>query len=402
MPSVEISPHTLKGYRFLGALKKNAFFEPTILRSPQLGEKIHIVDENNNSVACDSFVKFSPEAIELFPGSYISPLSFQRALEGTPQSLKIDGMIGNGVGTMEQPTYAYQSPSGEFKVTILHGATNEKAIQLARIAKESEKTGFSNENRATYQQTVADMIQPALKTTQNLNGSLRIHDDCLASTVSIAGYLADLKKHNSELLKEGVNIIIDGPATAQGILFLKRFAEINKIKLILTASFLAFGLTEGVLNEKNNTRAHANYITLPDELFKLLPKTTQDKYRQFSEDKDRGVVGDMGEAGKGILLMEMALLRDRSTIDADLCPWNNTRTDSHSPQNDSTAKVKTDEFNSIKRKTNVYFPRGGYICYAYDKTYYPQMFDSANTHMIGATRLWSPEDGYGVAYGVEK
>lgn len=401
----EISAHTLKGMQFLGALKKDGFFQSHIVRDLGRGGKIHVEDEYGHSVECDSFVSFSPEAIDLFPGSYISPLSFQRALEGTPKSLKMDEMVGSGMGTVEQPIYEYKSLTGEFGVTILHGATNDRAIQLARIAKESDSTGFSAENRVMYQQAVADMIQPALERAHDLTGSLRIHDDCLASTVSIVGYLADLKKHNSDLLKEGVDIIIDGPATAQGILFLKRFAEINKIKLSITASFLAFGLTEGEISAENKTRKHANYITLPDELFKILPLTTRSRYEEFSpNDKDRAVVGDMGEASKGILPKEMAALRDRLIIDGgdELCPWNDTRTDSHTPQNSPEAIVQTDIHDSSKKKTNVYFPRGGYICYSYDKTYAHEMFASANTLMVGATRLWSPIDGYGVAYGVKK
>lgn len=395
-----LSRATMKGFEFLGSLKNNEFVMPHIVRNPIWGSRIHINDENGVPVECDSFVSFSPEAIHAFPGSYIPPLLFQRSLEGKTEakSHKVSDMVGDTMGSIEKPTYSYQSEL--FDVTILHGATNHRAIQLARIAKE----GFSPENRALYQQAVADMIEPAIKVTNTLKGSLRIHDDCLASTVSVAGYIADLKEHNSQLLRDGVDIIIDGPATAQGILFLKKFAEVNNIKITITASFLAFGLTEGTL-KPNGTREHANYITLPDELFNRLPEETQKRYYEFSPyDRDRAVVGDMGNAGEGIPQEIIASMIHTSgeSLDDSFCRWNDDRTDSHHPKNGEVARVKIDPYDSTKKKTIVYFPRGGYICYAYDKTFQPEMFNSANTQMIGATRLWSPQNGYGVAYGVRK
>jgi len=396
-----LSRATLKGSEFLGSLRKDSFVQPKIIRN-EGGRQIQVQDENGGTVVCDSFVSFSQEAIHAFPGSYIPPLTFQRTLEGQAniQAFKFDEMTGSGMGTMENPAYSYKSPTEQFGVTILHGATNEKAIQLARIAKE----GFTPENRALYQQAVADMIKPALKEVRNLKGSLIIHDDCLASTVSVAGYIADLKKHNSELLKDGVDIIIDGPATAQGILFLKKFAEVNNIKISVTASFLAFGLTEGTL-KTNGTREHANYITFPDELFAQLPINTQKKYLEFDPvGKDRAVVGDMGNAGEGISqeVIENMILRGGGELDETFCAWNKNRTDPHHPKNGASAIVLTDQWDPSKKKTIMYFPRGGYICFAYDQTLNREMFDSVNTLMMGATRLWSPDDGYGVAYGVKK
>jgi hypothetical protein len=399
MPVTEMTPATKKGQEFLTSLKKDSFVKPTIVRDSTPGIKTTIIDENNEMIECDSFVSFSPEAIDSFPGSYIAPLTFQRTLEGQiPQeSLKFDEMVGNRFGTMGEPTYSYSSK--QFNVTILHGATNDKAIQLARIAKE----GFTPENRAYYQQAVADMIKPAIQDSSKRKGSLIIHDDCLASTVSVAGYIADLKEHNSTLLENGVDIIIDGPATAQGILFLQKFAEVNNIKISITASFLAFGLTEG--NKKaNGTREHANYITLPEELFGYLPVTAQKKYEEFSpHDKDRAVVGDMGNAGEGIPqeILDSMFQMGAGELDSTFCEWNDTRTDPHHPKN-SGRKVELDKWDPSKRKTITYFPRGGYICYAYDKTFNAEQFMDANTLMIGATRLWSPKNGYGVAYGVKK
>jgi hypothetical protein len=391
----------VKGERFISLVKKNEFVTPTIVKDPTPRQRMPIRDETGGEVICDSFVSFSHEAMEAFPGSYISPERFQQELEGplfeTPQ---FDRIMGSDFGSVSRPTYEYNPKDSSFSLAILHGATNDKAINLARIAKE----GFTSENRALYQQNVADMIKPALVDISRNKGSLRIHDDCLASTVSIAGYLASLIDQKSELLKGGIDIIIDGPATAQGILFLKKFAEVNNITLSLTASFLAFGLTEGEeVSGRKGVRKHANYITLPDELFNRLPLKTRQKYFDFSaNDNDRAVVGDMGNASLGIVREYMDLLIQQQGLPSDFCAWNDGRTDPHHDGNSPKAKVQLEVHDTSKRKTNVYFPRGGYISYAYDKTFNPQMFDEANTLMIGATRLWSPEHGYGVAYGVEK
>jgi len=46
-------------------------------------------------------------------------------------------------------------------------------------------------------------------------------------------------------------------------------------------------LTEGVL-KGNGTREHANYITLPDELFDVLPPEIQKKYQELAQMKKTG------------------------------------------------------------------------------------------------------------------
>lgn len=391
----------MKGEIFLGLVRKNDFVTPTIVRDPIPKKRIPIADETGGIVMCDSFVRFSHEAIEAFPGSYISPEKFQQELEGSLyKESKFESIMGSEYGTISNPTFEYRPDDGNFNLVVLHGSTNDKAISLARIAKQ----GFTSENRAVYQQNVADMISPAIKDTSRNRGTLLIHDDCLASTVSIAGYLASLIDQKSDLLEGGVDIIIDGPATAQGILFLKKFAEVNHIDISVTASFLAFGLTEGKeVPGKKGVREHANYITLPDELFGRLPVATQKKYFEVSSgDNGRAVVGDMGNAGLGIEREYMRLMIEQERLDLDFCSWNDKRTDPHYDGNSPKAKVQLDTYNRSKKKTRVYFPRGGYISYAYDKTFNPGMFNEANTLMIGATRLWSLEHGYGVAYGVEK
>lgn len=392
-----------RGEQFIGLLKNDSFVTPTIFRDSIPGNTMSVLDEHKEAVLCKSFVRFSHEAIEAFPGSYIPPAVFQRELEGgmiLPGTLKYDEMVGDKEGTLDHPAYEYKPAEGHFSLTVLHGATNDKAISLTRIAKE----GFTPENRANYQQAVADMIKPAIADTTRLRGTLRIHDDCLASTVSIAGYLADLIDQKSDLVRDGIDIIIDGPATAQGILFLKKFAEVNNIKITVTASFLAFGLTEGVpVDGKEGVREHANYITLPDELFANLSPRTRKKYTDFSRGgSNRQVVGDMGTASQGNVPSIIESMKKSDGLGDDFNSWNNGRTDSHHDNNSPKAKVQIDEWDDTKPVTNVYFPRGGYIAYAYDKTFNPNMFKTANTLMIGASRLWSPDLGYGVAYGVEK
>lgn len=391
----EITRKTLKGYEFVGHLRNPDFVRPKIYKAPQ-GRKLSLEDEEGSLIFCTSFAAFPEKTVEAFPGSYIPPHLFQKTLEGTTfTSDKTQAMLGTSIGTMENPAYSFTDEN--ISVSILHGAFNEGAIQLARLAKE----GFTPTNRALYQQTVAHMIEPALKDTQTLRAPLRIHDDCLASTVSVTGFIADMIEQQNPQVEEGIDLIIDGPATAQGILFLQKFAKVNKIKLNITASFLAFGLTEGERKPGKKARKHANYITLPQELFKTLPPEIQRQYLEFSqEDSDRAVVGDMGTASEGILHDEMREIRQ--IHGEDLCPWNDERTDPHSPNNPKDAKVLIDEWSSDKSRTNIYFPRGGYISYAYDKAMNPDQFVSANTFMIGASRLWSEKNGYGVAYGVEK
>lgn len=384
------------GHKFLLALGNPEFVKPTIYRSAVPQTQMSILDENNQQVVCDSFVAFSPEAVAAFPGSYIPPLAFQRAVENTERLTdpKWSEMMGESMGTMERPAYSYHSE--QFGVTILHGATNSRARMLTRIAEE----GFTPENRAMYQYVVADMAKPAIMAENTLHGSLLIHDDCLASTISVAGYIAELKERNSPLLEKGVDIIIDGPATAQGILFMKEFAKVHGVKINIIASFLAFGLTSGEKSEKNGTRKHANYITLPDELFEKLPPHTQNKYGPGT---NRQVVGDMGSASKGILpKVRKAMIARDNTLDNTFCNWNDKRTDSHHENNKENAVVKIDRWDPRKKKVVTYYPRGGYISYAYDKTFNPGLFKEANTQMIGASRVWSPEFGYGVAYGVKK
>lgn len=393
-PAAELTP-LQRGSEFLRAVKNPEFVRPKIYRSEIPQTQMSVTDENGGQVVCDSFVAFSPEAVNAFPGSYIPPLAFQRALEDASYlaSPKWQEMTGESMGSMENPAYSYHSE--QFGVTILHGATNSRARMLTRLAGE----GFSPENRALYQQAVADMAKPAITAENTLSGSLLIHDDCLASTISVAGHIAELKERNSPLLAKGVDIIIDGPATAQGILFMKKFAEVHGVKINIIASFLAFGLTQGEQGT-NKTRKHANYITLPDELFKNLSPHTQ---RKYPEGSNRQVVGDMGSASEGILPeIRKAMIAQDGSLDGSFCAWNDCRTDSHHQNNSPAAEVQIDAWDPNKKKVVLYYPRGGYISYAYDKTFNPQLFEEANTQMIGASRVWSQELGYGVAYGVKK
>lgn len=395
---VETTRAVIKGMEFIGSLRNPDFVKPVITR-PSGNRQMLVYDEQGDAVVCSSFVAFSEKTMNAFPGSYITPHMFQHTLENkSVGEWKDVQMLGNYRGTMEKPAYEYIDANGRFGVTILNGATTDGAIQLARIAHE----GFTSANRALYQQTVANLIEPALVDTSKLTAPIRIHDDCLASTISVMGYIAELHERNPDLLKDGIDILIDGPATAQGVLFLQKFSQTHNIKLTITASYLAFGLTEGEVVPEKKTRAHANYITIPQELFTTLPPATQMKYREFAPaDGDRAVVGDMGTASKGIPFEEMTQIRT-AVSDPELCIWNEARTDPHHPENGDEAKVQIDLWDNVKPRTNIYFPRGGYISYAYDKTYNPNQFFEANTRMVGATRLWSEQLGYGVAYGVQK
>ena len=90
--------------------------------------------------------------------------------------------------------------------------------------------GFKNKPgiRAQYQRAMFDNIKEALQPTHR-KAAYRIHDDCLASGDSIMSYLLSKIINQTELekmQKDGVEVVIDGPATAQGILFKSVCSEI--------------------------------------------------------------------------------------------------------------------------------------------------------------------------------
>ncbi|MCX6732591.1 MAG: hypothetical protein NTV98_03560 [Candidatus Roizmanbacteria bacterium] len=200
--------------------------------------------------------------------------------------------------------------------------------------------------------------------------AVRIHDDCLASGDSIISYLYDRVQDAGELdklQKNGVNIVIDGAATAQGILYLQMFANSFHIPLELTAGHMAFGLTAGVRENPEAPLRHANYITYPPqsdkEFYKKLGKIERHQIEGFG---DAGAVaGDMGEAERGIDNATMQAIR-QWVGDENYCKWNDERTDDHGGHKLSKKGISIQTKSGEGVTDHVYFARGGFLPYMFD------------------------------------
>lgn len=352
--------------------------------------KVQLTDEEGKRESWNYFVTFPSELSASFPGSVIRPDTFLHEL-GEDKKMAAR-LVGPTTGTKEEMAFTHDEQG--LSLSILHGSTSEYALSLMRLAKQ----GFSDDGvRAQYQQALADGISPALKQEGHAY-DIRIHDDCLASGDSILSYMElQIQQGNEQTLKKGVEVVIDGPATAQGILLLRAYAKKHEIPLRITAGYMAYGLTEGVSSGTNGVKKHANYITMPREVVGMLAdpmQKTVDALR--GEDGNIQVVGDMGDAEKGIKQEVMQQIR-KERGDNTFCAWNDTRRDSHGehlhkgelpPMN---APIDPDVPN------DVYFARGGYLPYALDEQMNP-FFQYANIIIIRASRKWTQEYGYGAAF----
>jgi hypothetical protein len=380
----------------------------TLLKNPfNLKPKIQFKPLNIGK-HCLAFTAFPKELSESFPGSYIAPGRFLKELDvktGCEKDVYI--LLGERSSETEKrnkPIFTIQTPQKEelvFKLAIWNGATNTYALKLTELAATSN---FRTDDhaRAHYQNALFHITKPniASKTEGRRGEALRIHDDCLASGDSIVGFLAatlavldSARAHN--IKKNGVEVIIDGPATAQGILFLKAFAAANGIKIKIDAGYLAFGLSEGITEGKK--RVHANYITYPSELLKQLEhaEVVFGIEKRKSLDGNIYVVGDMGDAQKGIHQDNMEQIR-REVKERHYCPWNDIREDMHGDH-----PMRKDVLPLLRKgervAEDVYFPNGGYWPFALDKIYGHQHSES-NKLIIDATRIWHDEMGYGAAF----
>lgn len=373
----------------MGLLRNPAKLEGTVWHDHG---KVQLTDEEEKRENWNYFVTFPSELSGSFPGSIIRPDTFLRALGG--ERRQVERLIGTTTGTKENATFSYEEEG--LSLSILHGSTSEYALSLMRLAKQ----GFGDDGvRAQYQQALALGISPALKQDGHVYG-VRIHDDCLASGDSILSYMElQIQQGNEQTLKKRVEVVIDGPATGQGILLLRAYAKKHEIPLRITAGYMAYGLTEGVMGT-NGVKKHANYITLPDEVVRTLPVAMQRTVNALrGEDGTIQVVGDMGDAEKGIKDEIMQRIR-REQGDDTFCAWNDTRKDAHGehvhkgelpPMN---APIDPDVPN------DVYFARGGYLPYALDEQMNP-LFQYTNKIIIRASRKWTQEYGYGAAFREE-
>lgn len=356
--------------------------------------RVCLTDEEGKQEEWNYFVTFPRELSGSFPGSIIHPRTFLSEL-GHNQQEAVE-LVGTKTGMTTGESMIFTHTEEHVEISILHGATSEYALNLMKLA----RNGFSDDFvRAQYQDALAKGIGPALKRESAPYG-VRIHDDCLASGDSVLSYMElQVRQGNESVLKKGVEVVIDGPATAQGILLLRAYAKKHAIPLHITAGYMAFGLTEGVIT-KDGVRKHANYITMPEEVIEMLPEDMQRTINDLrGGDGNIQVVGDMGDAEKGISHTVMQRIREESK-DEHFCSWNDTRKDIHGehlhkgelpPMN---APIDPDVPN------DVYFARGGYLPYALDEQMNP-LFPYANKIIIRASRKWTQEHGYGAAFREE-
>lgn len=359
----------------------------------------------------DYFVQFPKELVEFFPGSYISPENFLKTLEKEDKIKQdVQRIVDNKTGSAEDPAFIFEKEG--FQIKVLNGLSNEEAMlmsyeamQVANKAKYPD--GFADEEASTirvlYQEAMHSNIQAELDTKPTKNYAIRIHDDCLASGDSIVSYLANRMKDDGELKKmrdRGVSIVIDGPGTAQGILYLQALSKAKGIPINITVGHMAFGLNAGV--EEDGVLKHANYITYPTEkdFLELLPSTMRDFINSITQpDGQSYVVGDMGEAEKGIDPEKMKEIR--SQLGSQFCPWNEKRQDTHGPHGGKGITIQAKTGSDIT--DYVYFARGGYLPFAFDLMHTLSSEDvesKANVVIVRASRLFViDEDEYGAKLG---
>lgn len=385
-----ISPSE-QGQQIISILSIKEKLRPRIYRNEWL------TAEDGSRAQWQYFVKFPPELAAVFPGSYISPTTFFREFginEDNSENQK--DLLGNRLGTIDNPIMRLEQlgkkESVKFSLTVLNGLTNEHALAMTKFAFH----GFNDStNRAQYQHHTLESIKPLIEDPSAINYGVRIFDDCIASGDSIAGYLYKLYQKKNPLLAQGVEVTAV-TATAQSILFLKSFAKMLGINLTIKVGQLAFGLTKG--EEKgDDVREHANYITYPNELLPLLDDQVVQELIRFQikigDEQVIQVVGDMGEAEKGMLVDDMDQIR-KELEDQNFCWWNDTREDAHGSHPNKN-KLTLPPSSKDGKPVIIYLARGGYLPYEWDKKLYPQ-FAKVNKVIKRASRLWTKEHGYGV------
>lgn len=348
---------------------------------------------------CKYYVKFPDKLTNLFPGSYIPPelflseISPERTKEHAGLASKLLGQ--EKAENYQTPIFTQGSEEDKFSINVWNGLTNPDAIELAELATKDLKN--DEQSRALYQDRLFNIIRPQLqnlRTFTPVNNGLEYHDDCLASGDSIIGDITKRLQNENEgarLLQYGVSVTIDGPATAQGVLFLKKFAEVNNIKLHLDVGYMAFGLSEG--NDMGGgVREHANYITHPPEVLSKIAPDSAKKLLPLKRGDDIQVVGDMGTAIQNVSRQIMSDMRAK--FDRDFNPLFEDREDNYVTGNEGPYVVKMPVHIRDYLPETVYMAKGGFYCYAADK-YFGQ---GKNVTMIDASRMWIKDLGYGAAY----
>lgn len=370
---------------------------------------IDLTDEFGVNKWWNWFVQFDHELGEAFPGSFIHPHEFlkQFGVEGEHFNPMTEKLLGRNVGISIDPTLKVDGKG--FSLTVMNGMLNRHALEMTNLAAEAtmnrERTAFDVEGfkdkpgiRAQYQQAMFNNIKEALGPSYR-KPAYRIHDDCLASGDSIMSYLLSKIINQTELekmQKDGVEVLIDGPATAQGILFLKAFAQKFAFRIDFKVGHMAFGLSEG--DKDGEIRKHANYITYPDEIMNLLENGEGKRLieRCIYPDGNQYVVQDMGEAERGMTADEMKQINSILGHNR-LAQFNNRRRDSHGghPQHSTLLTPSPKDGQPMA----VYLARGGYLPYQLDLD--RGAIEGYNVEIMRVSRLWTQEYGYGAAFNLK-
>lgn len=337
------------------------------------------------------FVAYPTELAQnrLISSTYLPPEQFLKALKINKAEIEKNktDLLSTSLGSFETPTFHLKENG--FELRILNGITNYHALKMSETA--SHGFGFEKAlDRAENQNAMHELASPIAKSSSETDFGLRVFDDCIASGDSIFGYLYNLMQtvEGKTQLKKGVRVdaIV---ATPQSILFLKKFAELSGFRLEINVSHLGFGLNE------------SNYITYPKELLNsgLLTKEIAEELSNYAN-KDDGniyVVGDMGNAQKGISSKEMQEIREKLDNENYL-RFNDLRTDPHGdhPNNNGRVIKENPELSSFDF---VYFARGGYLPFKFDKEQNLD-FKKANKIILRASRRELNEK-YGVVFGEE-
>lgn len=331
------------------------------------------------------FVKLPEELAQILPGSTFGPEEFLGYLQ---QEGEVRATPADLLGERGDLNFSYSS--NNFSLRVFEGSTNKHALEISRLAKElgklAKKKLDNPDFRAEYQQHLYEVVKPVLTVTSEPEYKLRVIEDCIASGETIAGVLAALAEKSK--IPVGGKIRVDvAVATTQGILVLREFARQNNLNLEINVGYLAYGLSRGVDVPGTNARAHANYITFPQEVLndeRISVKARALLAKQADNvDQNVYVVGDMGDIGKSM----------RKEYDSRY-PWNSFRIDKHGDRNE--VEINLPLFFKENRPTVLYFANGGYLMKAMRGLAVPNVW--ANQVVFDAKRVWAQEDEYG--YGV--
>lgn len=373
-----------KGQEFIAALKQPNLLSLHKLVMVGTGQinNIEVTFTENNGPKTEKgqyFVKLPEALVHKLPGSYVTPQSF---VESFPESM-VEGesrykILGGHIGTLNN--LAFEAHQDNFDLRVFHGSTNEHSLRLSKLAARGTE---DPKNRVHYQDNLAQLIEPVLKTPSD--APLRIVEDCLASGDTLIGVIKAIgdktKLADHDLGKITIDVAV---ATTQGVLLLKKFAQDNGINIELNVGYLAYGLSEGKKTAATIGREHANYINFPEELIYEI-ETVRPEITTLLKPDDQ-VVGDMGDFSKLI-----------PHDDPEAPQWNSYRSDTYGGPNGTGFPEPDYEENANQHL--LYLSNGGYLMrglYQYFNN--PSGAIKYSEMVFAAKRRWTQEQGYGVLF----